>query len=102
MTISLPSTLRPRLLLVDDHSSVRLGMRVALQHQYRGIQISEAGSRREALVAMRSFRPRFVFLDVNLPGGNGLDLLRQIRSSSRSAIVLMVAAEVDPGQCGKR
>jgi DNA-binding NarL/FixJ family response regulator len=71
-------------------------MRVTLQLQCPGIQIREAGSRKEALAAVKSFRPTLVFLDVNLPDGNGLDLLRQLRTWNRSARVLMVAAEVDP------
>lgn len=85
-----------RVLLVDDHPMVRAGIRVALQHHLPNVRIREVGSAQEALASLATHAAQVVLLDVNLPGTNGLDLARQIRSQRRHVKVLMVAAETDP------
>ncbi len=75
---------------------VRTGVRVALRHHLPGAQIEEAGCAKEALAALENWTPQIVLLDVNLPGTNGLDLVRMIRARDRKIKVLMVAADADP------
>jgi len=83
-------------LLVDDHPFVRDGLRAALQRLYPGIRIEEVGTASDALRTLASFTPQLALLDVNLPGGNGLDLAREIRQRHRKVRLLMVAGETDP------
>jgi DNA-binding NarL/FixJ family response regulator len=85
-----------RLLLVDDHPLVRSGLRAALMMALPKASIEEAGTSAEALHQLEIHRPHLVLLDVNLPGVNGLELARQIRSADRQVKILMVAGEADP------
>jgi DNA-binding NarL/FixJ family response regulator len=83
-------------LLVDDHPFVRDGLRAALLHSFPGLRVVEVGTASEALHALSAALPQLALLDLNLPGGNGLDLAREIRSRHRKVKVLMVAGEADP------
>jgi two-component system invasion response regulator UvrY len=67
-----------RVLLVDDHTIVREGLR-RLLGTLAGCEIHEAASGREALAAARAQRFDLVILDLNMPELGGLELLRRLR-----------------------
>lgn len=73
----MPSLASPRLLIVDDHTVIRLCARVILQHAWPDCVIEEAGSQQQArgLLARRSYD--LMLLDFHLPDGLGIDLLRE-------------------------
>lgn len=85
-----------RVLLVDDHPLVRDGLRAALRRALPQARIEEAHSGAEALARMRTHALDLILVDVNLPGMNGLDLVRRIRAADLRVRLLMVAAETDP------
>jgi two-component system phosphate regulon response regulator PhoB len=63
------------ILVVDDEPRLRELMKVALGPRYTFLEAGDVG---EALALVRS-RPDLVLLDVMIPGGSGLDVLREIR-----------------------
>jgi RNA polymerase sigma factor (sigma-70 family) len=67
-----------RILLVDDHEVVRLGLATLLEDTPRVSVVGEAGSGREALVACDRLDPDLVILDIRLPDQAGVDVCRQI------------------------
>src|SRR5215210_4570494 len=67
----------PRILLVEDEPALRELMKVALG---AGYDFVEAGDVAEALELVRSHVPDVVLLDLMLPGGSGLDVLRAVRA----------------------
>jgi len=69
---------RLRILLVDDHEVVRLGLAVLLEDAPAVSVVGEAGSAREALVACERLDPDVVILDIRLPDQPGVDVCRQI------------------------
>lgn len=68
-----------RFLLVDDHPIVRRGLRDILVDAFTGAVIHEVGSGREASALARSHQWDVVILDLSLPDGSGLDVLKRVR-----------------------
>ena len=76
-------------LIVDDHAVVRDGIRRALELR-TGFSIHAAASRNEAMAQIATVKPQLIFLDINLPDGNGLELVTWVRSiSTRTAIIVL-------------
>lgn len=67
-----------RVVLVDDHSLVRLGLKTLINDTADIEVIGEAGSAPEALQAVERLRPQVVLMDIRLPGEGGLEATRQI------------------------
>ena len=81
-----------KVILVDDHTLVRRGLAHLLATCVEGAEVTEAGSADEA-VEMLSSEPHDVALvDVRMPGRDGLELLREIRSSWPNLPVIMLSS----------
>lgn len=79
-----------RSLLVDDEPSARLRLRRLLS-TYTHVEISgEAADGVEAVNAIERLRPDLVFLDVQMPGLNGFDVLRALPARSATALIIFV------------
>jgi DNA-binding NarL/FixJ family response regulator len=82
---------RKRIMIVDDHPLVRQGL-AALIRMEPDLDISaEAGSAEETLQALAQDVPDLMLLDISLPGTNGLDLLKDLRSRHREMPVLVIS-----------
>jgi two-component system, NarL family, response regulator DevR len=79
-----------RVLIVDDHPMVREGLRAMLSDE--GIEVvGEAGSAAEALERCAELGPDVVLLDMQLPGEDGLHVLKELRSTRPEVAVLVVS-----------
>jgi two-component system LytT family response regulator len=78
-------------LIVDDEALARRG----LQHRLRGLDdieiIGEARHGREAVSKIRELEPDLVFLDIQMPGMTGFDVVRELRSEPLPAILFVTA-----------
>ena len=85
----------PQILIVDDHPSVRSGVRRAVESA--GMRCcGEAASRDEAFAQIALHSPDGVLLDLNLPDGSGLDVITWIRKHSQTmAIVMLTMSDED-------
>ena len=85
----------PQILIVDDHPSVRSGVRRAVEAA--GMRCcGEAASRDEAFAQIALHSPDGVLLDLNLPDGSGLDVITWIRKHSQTmAIVMLTMSDED-------
>lgn len=90
-----------RLLMVDDHPVVRLGLRHLLAEAFAGAVIQEAGSAAEALALVATATWDVVILDLTLRDGSGLDVLKQIRGAHPRLPVLILSIHA-PGQFARR
>ena len=82
-------------MIIDDHAVVRNGVRKALE-QRGGFHIFEAASRAEALAQIAKANPTLIIVDLNLPDGNGLEIVQWVRSiSSHTALVVLSFSESD-------
>lgn len=79
-----------RVLLVDDEPDFLEPVSFWLQS--KGYTVSTALDGRQALEHIKQSPPDIVFLDINMPGMNGLETLREIRAISRELPVIMVTA----------
>lgn len=67
-----------RILLVDDHEVVRLGLKALLSRHPRFEVIGEAGTAEEALAKARVHKPDVIVMDIRLSGKSGIDATREI------------------------
>jgi DNA-binding response OmpR family regulator len=86
---------KPRVLVVDDEAPIRAIVRGFLERE--GIVVAEAGDGPEAVERVRAFLPDVVVLDIMLPGFDGLEVLRRIRSFADPLVIFLTARteEVD-------
>jgi DNA-binding NarL/FixJ family response regulator len=90
-----------RILLADDHTLVRAGIR-ALVESIQGVEVvAETGDGREALDLIRALRPDVALMDIGMPGLNGLELAARVAAEcpdTRLIVLSMHASEAYVGQ----
>ncbi|HIJ77744.1 MAG: response regulator [Desulfobulbaceae bacterium] len=79
-----------KILLVDDEDSIHLLYREELEEE--GYEVHSALSGEEALGKLKIISPDLVILDINMPGMNGIDALRQIKESNPNLPVILSSA----------
>lgn len=84
-----------RLLIVDDHHVVRLGLIDVFQTLPRFQIVGEAGSVAEAVRAAQELQPDVVLMDIRLPDGTGVEACREIRSHNHDVHVVMLTSYSD-------
>ena len=93
-TAASPASVKPvRVLLVDDHLVVRVGLRALLETTPQIIVTGETGKGLEALSLVTSARPDVVLLDLRLPDLDGLEVCRRIKNTAPSPAVLFLTSD---------
>jgi two-component system, NtrC family, response regulator AtoC len=87
-----PKSSNEQILIVDDDQVIRWTLREALQSW--GFATVEAGSASEAVKQFQADLPAAVLLDIDLPDGSGLDVLREIKREQPDVIVIMITGNV--------
>jgi two-component system, response regulator RegA len=77
-----------RILIVDDDEPFRLALRNAFLR--RGYEVSLAGSPAEADVTVRDHPPQYAVVDLRMPGGSGLDVVRALRGLPKPPQVVVL------------
>ena len=78
--------------IVDDEQTIRDGVSMALEADYRVMAFADAEA---AISAMKSDPPDLVLLDIGLPGISGIDALHRIREEHPEILVIMITAYED-------
>src|SRR4029079_7209215 len=84
-----PSERRIRIVVVDDHPVVREGLVAMLQTQPEFEVVGEAGSGADGLSMIEQFAPDVVLLDLELPGIDGVGVLRRLRENGTASRVIV-------------
>jgi DNA-binding NarL/FixJ family response regulator len=82
---------RKRILIVDDHAVLREGLVSQINRETDLAVCGEAVSAREAVAAVEKLEPDLVLADINLPGRNGLELIRDIQALRPGLPVLVLS-----------
>ena len=80
-----------RVILVDDHPVVRRGLRQLLADAFAGAVVHEVGSGREAIATLHTQTWSVMVLDLSLPDGSGLDVLKRVRELRPRLPVLILS-----------
>jgi two-component system invasion response regulator UvrY len=78
-----------KILIADDHSAIRIGIRQICTGEFPFVQFGEATNHSEVFQKLKEPDWDIVILDIDLPGRNGLDILKQIRAEKLKVPVLM-------------
>lgn len=78
-----------RILIVDDHSMVREGLRLRIS-AFSDLEIcGEATSEDEAMLLVKQTNPHLIIVDISLKGGHGIELIKRVKSSYPSIKMLV-------------
>ncbi len=78
-----------RLLIVDDESSIREALKQVFEYEGHEVHLAPDGP--SGLIDLPDFDPDVTFLDVKMPGMDGLDVLAKIREDRPKALVVMIS-----------
>ncbi len=85
-------------LLVDDHELIRQGLARAFEREESMSVVGQASCVAEALTGWRALRPDVVVTDLQLPDGNGLDIVRALRAESDGVGLVMLTMHTGDAQ----
>ncbi|MDI1260026.1 response regulator [Aquabacterium sp.] len=88
----------PRVLLIEDEDQIRRFVRLALERE--GFEVHEAANLERGLIEAGTRRPDLVVLDLGLPDGNGLDLIRDLRTWSDVPVLVLSARTTEQDKVG--
>ena len=84
-----------QVLLADDHSIVRKGLRSILEGEQDIKVVAEAANGREAVRLCEQFRPSIAIMDIGMPQLNGIDATAQIRKVSPETQIMILSMHTD-------
>lgn len=86
------------ILIVEDHATMREAMRLILEHE--GFEIREAPDGARALEMAKTQPPDLMFLDLNIPGASGADVLAELKNdpATKNVRVIVVTATGEEGR----
>ncbi|MBP6117053.1 MAG: response regulator transcription factor [Neisseriaceae bacterium] len=88
-------TTQIKILLIDDHTLFRSGIKALLQRQADFLIVGEAADGLEGVKLTKSLQPDIVLLDLDMPVMNGQEALAQILSADPEQVVLMLTVSED-------
>lgn len=79
-----------KILIIEDNALIRRSLRDIVRRQFPSVSVEEARDQKEAIDKVQAFRPSLIFMDIKLPGGNGLYLTKKIKARLPSTAIAMI------------
>jgi DNA-binding NarL/FixJ family response regulator len=86
-----------RVLLADDHTLIRAGLRLVIDQEPEFTVVGEAADGRQAVALAEQLKPDIVVMDIGMPGLNGIEACRQVRENLPDTQVVMLSMHSDEG-----
>ena len=83
------------LLIADDHSMVRQGLKQILELEKDIVVTAQASNGNEAVRLAREFKPDIILMDINIPGTNGLQAIKEIKQEKLPSKVIVLTIHED-------
>ena len=90
------ATTTTTIVIADDHAVVRTGLRLLLDAEPELEVIAEAGDMPGAIRTVQAHRPAVLVLDLNMPGGSGLDAITTLSASTPESAIVVLTMQDDP------
>jgi DNA-binding NarL/FixJ family response regulator len=87
--------MKTRIVIVDDHSIIRAGLRSIIKPHEEFEVVAEAGSAAEAIVVIKKAMPNLVLMDVSMPDGDGITVCRQVLELLPDTRIIMISGLSD-------
>ena len=81
-----------RILIVEDHQDFRESLKEVLAARLSDASIDEAAEGNEVLLKVEARAPHLIFMDINMPGENGLELTRQIKQGYPHIVIVILTS----------
>src|SRR4051812_27218936 len=95
MSDTLPPARRVRVLLADDHATVRYGLKLLIDAEPDMIVVGEADEGDEAIRKTLESKPDVVVMDISMPGMNGLAATRTLKKAHPAIRVITLTRHTD-------
>jgi len=86
-----------RILLADDHTVMRGGLRLVLEQQAGLRVVGEAGDGREAVFLAEKLKPNVLVMDIGMPNLNGIEACRQVNTRFPEIAIVILSMHSDEG-----
>jgi two-component system response regulator NreC len=84
------------IVIADDHTVVRQGLRLLIEAEADMQVVAEAGDVADAERLTRAHRPRVLVLDLNMPGGSSLEAIPRLREQAPGTAIVVLTMQDDP------
>jgi two-component system, NarL family, response regulator NreC len=88
---------KTRVVLADDHTLIRAGLRMVVDAQPDLTVVGEAADGRDAVAQAQNLRPDVIVMDIGMPSLNGIEACRQVRELAPDTQVVMLSMHSDEG-----
>ena len=85
-------------LLVDDHSVVRMGFKMLIDSEKDMQVIAEAETGEDGIIKFQEIKPDVIVMDITMPGIGGLEAIERIIAKDKNAKILVLSAHEDSVQ----
>lgn len=84
-----------RVLIADDHSMVRQGLKQILELEQDMVVVAQASNGEEAVRLAREYKPDVILMDINMPGINGLQAIKELKLERHPSKVIVLTIHED-------